>query len=189
MMFTATINIMHSFSAHSNHLSVFHCVKDCLNIMNAWSLPLGGPCDHTCWLAEACKSLLLLCNDIVVMFWGHAVVMDVAFVVMVHSESACLSHAKKKKKKNCTPPVKYDIMIPMLAFVASMIVEACLSLSRSASHTSGAGLLGALSNYVAQWPPQKEEKRKGNTFRRRLVIFKAAPTVYAALGHVGKDDR
>ena len=36
-------------------------------MMNAQSLPLGGTCDQTCWLAEACKILLLLLEQNAVM--------------------------------------------------------------------------------------------------------------------------
>ena len=39
----------------SDHLTVFHCVIDWLNVMNAYSLPLAGTCNQTVWLAEACE--------------------------------------------------------------------------------------------------------------------------------------
>ena len=37
--------------------ALLHCLQ---NMMNAQSLPLGGTCNQTCWLAEACTILLLV---------------------------------------------------------------------------------------------------------------------------------
>ena len=43
-------------------------------MMNAWSLLLGGTCDQTCWLAEACKILLLLFFFILIMHFSLVLV-------------------------------------------------------------------------------------------------------------------
>ena len=63
-LFDATTETTRSFFAQRDLVRVFHYVTDCLNMMNASSLPLCGTYHQTCWLAAACTSLLLFASSV-----------------------------------------------------------------------------------------------------------------------------
>ena len=59
-LFNDKDHTMPSFFAQQDHLRVYNYVINCLNLMDKKSLLLCGTCDQPCWLAKACKTLLLL---------------------------------------------------------------------------------------------------------------------------------
>ena len=56
-LFTSSTDTMRSFFAQPDQMGVFHYVIDCLDLN---MIAIIGTSDRPCWLAEACKILLLL---------------------------------------------------------------------------------------------------------------------------------